>query len=280
MSVAPSDLICSAAAGRTSNPDTRAPSRRAVAMACRPATPAPMMKTLAGASVPAAVDSIGSSFGSAPAPRRTALYPLTVACEESTSIDCARVMRGTFSSASSLMPFCCSTARASACPAGAQYDTSAEPFGMALASAALTGWTLQVTVAPATVSANPEQIRAPAFSYCWLVNPAASPALASTLTVAPPFTSLATLSGTRPTRVSRAAVSLGTVMCMPKARARAQQQKGGCRLACRRGGGAARRGRGTPPGPRRRPEDPLARGSKSGSRPPRPARQPRLRRRW
>ena len=59
MKAAPSDLISSLAAGRTSVADTRPPSRRAVAMACRPATPAPMMKTFAAGTVPAAVISIG-----------------------------------------------------------------------------------------------------------------------------------------------------------------------------------------------------------------------------
>src|SRR6185437_434309 len=38
---APSDLTCSATSGRTSKPVVRAPSRRAVASACRPATPTP-----------------------------------------------------------------------------------------------------------------------------------------------------------------------------------------------------------------------------------------------
>ena len=52
-------LTCSATAGRTSNAETTAPSRRAVAIAWRPATPAPITSTRAGAIVPAAVISIG-----------------------------------------------------------------------------------------------------------------------------------------------------------------------------------------------------------------------------
>jgi hypothetical protein len=52
-------LISSFAAGRTSVAETRPPRRRAVAIACRPATPAPMTKTLAAGTVPAAVISIG-----------------------------------------------------------------------------------------------------------------------------------------------------------------------------------------------------------------------------
>ena len=43
---------------------TTAPSRRAVAIACNPATPAPRTSTFAGATVPAAVISIGKNRGS------------------------------------------------------------------------------------------------------------------------------------------------------------------------------------------------------------------------
>jgi hypothetical protein len=46
-------------AGRTSVAETMAPRRRAVAIACRPATPAPRMNTRAGGTVPAAVIIIG-----------------------------------------------------------------------------------------------------------------------------------------------------------------------------------------------------------------------------
>src|SRR5947209_4301559 len=47
MNLAPRLSTCSLAAGRTSVAVTTAPSRRAVAIACRPATPAPMTNTLA-----------------------------------------------------------------------------------------------------------------------------------------------------------------------------------------------------------------------------------------
>ena len=50
-----------------------APSRRAVAIACSPATPAPITNTRAGATVPAAVVSIGNIFGSRAAASSTAL---------------------------------------------------------------------------------------------------------------------------------------------------------------------------------------------------------------
>ena len=52
--------------------ETTAPSRRAVAMACSPATPAPMTKTLAGATVPAAVIIIGKPLPKAYAASITA----------------------------------------------------------------------------------------------------------------------------------------------------------------------------------------------------------------
>ena len=56
---APSDSICSLTAGRTSEASITAPSRLAVAIACKPATPAPMINMRAALTVPAAVISIG-----------------------------------------------------------------------------------------------------------------------------------------------------------------------------------------------------------------------------
>ena len=52
---------------------TTAPRRRAVATACSPATPAPMTKTLAGATVPAAVIIIGKARPNSAAASSTAL---------------------------------------------------------------------------------------------------------------------------------------------------------------------------------------------------------------
>ena len=49
-----------------------APSRRAVAIACSPATPAPSTSTFAGRTVPAAVVSIGKKRGSSWAAIRAA----------------------------------------------------------------------------------------------------------------------------------------------------------------------------------------------------------------
>ncbi len=53
--------------------ETTPPSRRAVAIAWRPATPAPITNTLAGEILPAAVVSIGKNLPDVDAPMRTAL---------------------------------------------------------------------------------------------------------------------------------------------------------------------------------------------------------------
>ena len=61
MKVAPTDSTSVLVAGRTSYPLTTAPSRRAVPMACSPATPAPSTSSRAGRAVPAAVISSGKN---------------------------------------------------------------------------------------------------------------------------------------------------------------------------------------------------------------------------
>ena len=102
--VAPRLCTCSATAGRTSNAETSAPRRRAVAIAWRPATPAPMTSARTGAIVPAAVMSMGKRRGTRSAARTTALYPATVAWDDSASMDCARVIRGIDSIAKATTP--------------------------------------------------------------------------------------------------------------------------------------------------------------------------------
>ena len=62
MKDAPRLSHCSAAARLTSVADTTAPNLLAVAMACKPATPTPITKTFAGATVPAAVIIIAIDF--------------------------------------------------------------------------------------------------------------------------------------------------------------------------------------------------------------------------
>ena len=96
--MAPIDLTSSAEDGRTSYAETTAPKRRAVAIACSPATPAPSTKTCAGVTVPAAVINSGKKRGDISAPTKTARYPAQSACEVKASIDCAREIRGTSSS--------------------------------------------------------------------------------------------------------------------------------------------------------------------------------------
>jgi hypothetical protein len=59
-------------AGRTSVAVTTAPSRRAVAIACRPATPTPITNTFAAGIVPAAVIIIGKARPKASAASITA----------------------------------------------------------------------------------------------------------------------------------------------------------------------------------------------------------------
>ena len=120
-----------------SNPDTTAPSRRAVAIACRPATPAPITSTLAGATVPAAVISMGKNFGSRSAASSTALYPPTVLCEDKASIDCARVMRGIDSIAKPTTPRSDRRSIPSLSVNGSRKEISATPSGIAATSSAV-----------------------------------------------------------------------------------------------------------------------------------------------
>ena len=91
-------------AERTSVAETCAPSRRAVAIACSPATPTPITKTRAAVIVPAAVIIIGKARPKVSAAAITALYPARLDWLESTSMLCARVMRGMNSIASASIP--------------------------------------------------------------------------------------------------------------------------------------------------------------------------------
>src|SRR5690606_35945675 len=77
---------CSLTELLVSNASTTAPSLRAVAIACNPATPEPITSTFAGGTVPAAVINIGKKRGRLAAAKSTALYPETVLILESTSM--------------------------------------------------------------------------------------------------------------------------------------------------------------------------------------------------
>ena len=94
---APSERTSFFAIGRVSNASTFAPSRRAVAIACNPATPVPMINTFDGCNVPAGVIIIGKILLMLSAARITAAYPARLACELNASIFCARVDRGIIS---------------------------------------------------------------------------------------------------------------------------------------------------------------------------------------
>ena len=98
-----------------------------MAIAERPATPAPTTNTRAGAMVPAAVVMRGNIFGSAWAAIRTARYPAMLACELRTSIDCARVVRGRSSSEKRAAPRAATAADTSGAASGAAMPTTAWP---------------------------------------------------------------------------------------------------------------------------------------------------------
>ncbi len=116
-------------------------------MACSPATPAPSTSTFAGGIVPAAVISIGKNFGSASAASSTALYPETVACDESASMLCAREMRGMSSIENEVMLRSASLRENSGCTSGWRNAMSDDPCGMSGISSSSGRWTLSVNPA-------------------------------------------------------------------------------------------------------------------------------------
>ena len=203
---APSDCTCSLTAARTSNAVTTAPSRRAVAIACSPATPAPSTSTWAGGIVPAAVISIGKNRPCSSAAISTARYPDTVACEDSASIDCAREIRGIASIANAVAPVCASAALPGPFVSGARKPTSTDSAPSRADSSGAGGATFATTSADQA----PSPSLAPAASNRASGIPAASPAPGSTTTSCPWPASLRTTSGTSATRRSPSAVSLGT----------------------------------------------------------------------
>ncbi len=128
MNVAPSDSTSVLDAGRTSYPLTTAPSRRAVPMACRPATPAPSTSTLAGRAVPAAVISSGKNRPNSAAATSAALYPATLAWELSASIGWVLVsVRGIRSRLIAVTPSAASAAASSGWTSGASMPITAWP---------------------------------------------------------------------------------------------------------------------------------------------------------
>ena len=104
--------------------------------------------TLAGATVPAAVISMGKNFGSRSAASSTALYPPTVLCEDKASIDCARVMRGIDSIAKPTIPRSDRRSIPSLSVNGSRKEISATPSGIAATSSAVGLRTRTTTSAP------------------------------------------------------------------------------------------------------------------------------------
>ena len=151
-----------------------------------------MTSTLAGTTVPAAVTSIGRNFGSRSAARTTALYPETVAWDESASIDCARVMRGIDSIANAVTPREPRRSMPSWSVSGWRKPISTWPSRSLPTSSSLGLRTLATRSA-----AHGSPIAAPASVNASSVNEAAVPAPCSTTTSIP--SSFATRSGTSAT---------------------------------------------------------------------------------
>src|SRR3954447_19726402 len=120
------------------------------------------MNAFAGAMLPAAVVSIGRNFGIIDAPIRTALYPATVLCDDSTSIDCALVMRGTRSRLSAVTDRSARAGRMYPALAGENKLTSTVPVLSARASAADGGCTFVTTSLSASASVSDLTTVAPA----------------------------------------------------------------------------------------------------------------------
>ena len=193
-----------------------APSRRAVAIACSPATPAPITNTRAGGTVPAAVIIIGKPRSKAAAPRsRRGSRPGWPGCD-STSMLCARVIRGSSSIAAHVDPGSGQAGTSSVSPRRRRRTAAARRAGSARAD-------------PGAASARRSTISAPASAAAGVRRRSRRPALrksasgnggaprrrpASTATVRPIATSFLTVSGVAATRVSAAARSFSTARRM------------------------------------------------------------------
>ena len=202
MNFAPRLSTCSFTAGRMSNAETIAPSRFAVAIAWRPATPAPSMKTDEGRIVPAAVIIMGMSFPRLDAATNAALYPAILLCDDNASMDCARVMRGTRCMLSAVTRRAASTSSTSRFRAGCRKLIRIAPSLMACASSTDGGWTFRIMSAFPRIPAAASTTVAPASRIISSVMAAPDPAPASAITPSPVPTNFATESGTSATRFS------------------------------------------------------------------------------
>ena len=154
--------------------------------------------------MPAAVMSIGKKRGSCSAARSAALYPPTVAWDESASIGCARVIRGTDSSANAVTPRAASASTPAWSESGSRKAISSWPERSRSRSSA-DG--LRTLTTPSASHGSPSV--APASVYASSGNDAASPAPCSTTSSNPAAASFPTVSGTSATRRSPSVVSRG-----------------------------------------------------------------------
>ena len=213
--LAPRDRICSRASSRMSNPSTKAPRRRAVAIAWSPATPAPSTRTRAGGTVPAAVMRRGSILGSRPAARRTDWNPSTVACDDSTSTAWARVLRGTRSSASIVALVAATSTATSGRQTGSNSPTTTWSAPRWPSASRSVGPLTDTTTPPSPMAAaGSGAMEAPAARYASSGMPAAAPAPVSTTTECPSTTSAPVASGVTATRRSPALRSHSTAILM------------------------------------------------------------------
>ena len=137
------------------------------------------------------------------------MYPATVACDESASIDCARVIRGTASIANATTPWACRRAMPSGSVSGSRKPISTMP-GRSAATSSAPGLPTRTT-ASAPVRRLARSTRTmPASSYCPSGYPASTPAPRSTAMSNPDPASLAAASGINATRFSPGADSRGT----------------------------------------------------------------------
>ena len=183
-------------------------------IACRPATPAPSTRTLAGRAVPAAVMSRGKNRPNALAATSAALYPATLAWELSASIGCARDrVRGSPSRLTAVTPWAARSRASSGLVNVDSIPTMACPARIRAMAAGSGRVTVRITSALVKTSAA-VTMAAPASAYVLSGNHAASPAPFSTSTSAPAASSFGTVSGTRATRRSPGVFSLTTATFM------------------------------------------------------------------
>ncbi len=152
----------------------------AAPIAARPATPAPATSTFAGGTLPAAVTCPVKKRPNSWAASTTARYPEMLAMELRTSIDCAREMRGTASSASAVIPRCDRAARRSGRSPGLSDAIRVAPSASSAISSSTGGATLSTMSAAHALSRG--TMRAPAAANASSVNAAPTPAPRSTTT--------------------------------------------------------------------------------------------------